>query len=251
MAIAQLASLFERLRSSRLLDDTQIQDLEQLARHQPWPSVAAELFSRGWLTAWQLEAIQENEGQKLTIGSYVLLGLLGQGAMGAVYMARHRRLKRLAALKLINPELLTHKDVILRFHREAEAAARLDHPNIVRIFDADEADGDHFLAMEFVEGIDLGRMVKQSGALPIAHACECIRQVALGLQHAHEQGLVHRDIKPGNLMLAQATGTIKILDLGLARLDRQAATDERALTLTNRDTPLGTPAPVDCDALDD
>src|SRR5438046_394891 len=126
MAIAQPASLIEYLRSARLLDDAQIRELEQLARQHPWPTVAAELVGRGWLTAWQLDAIQKNEGQKLALGNYVLLNELGRGAMGAVYLARHRRLKRLVALKLINPDLLVHEDVTLRFHREAEAAARLD-----------------------------------------------------------------------------------------------------------------------------
>src|SRR5262249_55598205 len=202
---------------------------------------ADELLRRGWLTAWQLQSLQKDQGPSLLVGSYLLLEPLGKGAMGEVYKARQRRLKRLVALKLIHRELLVQEDVIARFQREAEAAARLDHPNIVRIYDADEAAGVHFLAMEYVEGTDLARTVQASGVLPIAQACECVRQAALGLQHAHEQGLLHRDIKPGTLMLAHVSGTVKVLDLGLARLDR-AALDEQTLILTRQNTPLGTPA---------
>jgi serine/threonine protein kinase/Flp pilus assembly protein TadD len=242
MGLAEAASWIEHLRCSRLLEEAQDRELEQLLRQLSPEALAAELVRRGWLTAWQLEMIQKSQGHKLLIGSYLLLEPLGKGAMGEVYKARQRRLKRLAALKLIHPELLANEHLVLRFHREAEAAARLDHPNIVRIYDAGEDAGTHFLAMEYVEGTDLARLVRDSGAFTVPQACECVRQAALGLQHAHEQGLVHRDIKPGNLMWAKVTGTIKVLDLGLARLDRRPTLDEGALTLTQRDSPLGTPA---------
>jgi tetratricopeptide (TPR) repeat protein/tRNA A-37 threonylcarbamoyl transferase component Bud32 len=242
MELAQPASWLEHLRCLRLLEDGQGRELEELARELSAEALGADLVRRGWLTAWQLETIRANAGHKLLIGNYLLLEPLGKGAMGEVYKARQRRLKRLVALKLIHPELLVRENLVLRFHREAEAAARLDHPNIVRVYDAGEETGVHFLAMEYVEGIDLGRLIERSGRLPVSQACECVRQVALGLQHAHEQGLVHRDIKPGNLMWAQASGMVKILDLGLARLDRPAALDDPALTLTRQDSPLGTPA---------
>ena len=103
-----------------------------------------------------------------------------------------------------------------RFHREMEAVGRLDHPNIVRAYDAGEAEGQFFLVMEFVDGANLSLLVRSGGPLDIADACEIIRQAAIGLQHAHEHGLVHRDVKPSNLMLA-TTGIVKVLDLGLAR----------------------------------
>src|SRR5205807_2815071 len=105
---------------------------------------------------------------------------------------------------------------------EARAAARLEHPNVVSIYDADRAADTHFIAMEFVEGIDLGRLLKQQGPLPPTQACDFVRQAALGLQHAHEQGLVHRDLKPSNLMVGKRSNTVKILDLGLTRLDRRS-----------------------------
>src|SRR5262249_39093637 len=120
--------------------------------------------------------------------------LLGAGGMGAVYRAYHRVMERPVALKVINPGLLTRTAVVERFTREVKAAARLSHPNIVTAFDAEQAGGMHFLVMEFVEGTDLGRLVDESGPLPIDRACDYVRQAALGLQHAFDQGMVHRDL---------------------------------------------------------
>ena len=112
--------------------------------------------------------------------------------------------------------------MVERFHREVKAAALLAHPNIVTAYDADQAGDAHFLIMEFVEGVSLAQKVQQDGPLPIAQACAYIRQAALGLQHASERGMVHRDVKPHNLMLTPA-GQVKILDFGLARLMRETA----------------------------
>src|SRR5262249_19146590 len=141
--------------------------------------------------------------------------------MGQVFQARQQRLQRLAALKVIRKDRLISPAAVERFHREAQAAARLAHPNIVAIYDAGEANGTHFLAMEYVEGTDLSKLVRDKGPLAVGPACGYIRQAALGLQHAHEQGLVHRDIKPSNLMLT-SKGVIKVLDMGLARLNPAA-----------------------------
>jgi serine/threonine protein kinase len=170
---------------------------------------------------------------------YEVLQLLGQGGMGAVYKARHKKMDRLVALKVINAKLLDNPKAIERFQREVQAAAKLDHPNIVRAHDADEAGGTHFLVMEFVEGTDLARYVEEKGPLPVAYACHFIRQAAQALQHAHERGMVHRDIKPHNLMLVRprgqpAAGLVKVMDFGLARLTMEGAsesglTDDHAL----------------------
>ncbi len=168
---------------------------------------------------------------------YEVLGLLGQGGMGAVYKARHRKMDRLVALKVIRAGLLDNPRAIERFQREVKAAARLEHPNIVRAYDADEAGGTHFLVMEFVEGTDLARYVQQRGALPVAHACHFIRQAAQGLQHAHDKGMVHRDVKPHNLMLTRSprastsgargeVALVKVMDFGLALLAREQASTE-------------------------
>jgi WD40 repeat protein len=162
--------------------------------------------------------------------------LLGTGGMGAVYRAYHRVMERPVALKVINPGLLTRPAVVERFTREVKAAARLSHPNIVTAFDAEQAGGMHFLVMEFVEGTDLGRLVRESGALPVDRACDYVRQAALGLQHAFELGMVHRDLKPHNLMLTPE-GRVKILDFGLARFASEAAA---APELTGTGMVLGT-----------
>jgi hypothetical protein len=153
---------------------------------------------------------------------YQVLELLGTGGMGAVYKAEHRLMERHVALKVINPGLLKRPAAVERFHREVKAAARLTHPNIVTAYDADQAGATHFLVMEFVEGISLAQRVHQQGRLPVAEACDYVRQAAFGLQHAFERGMVHRDIKPHNLMLTPG-GRVKILDFGLARLVRETA----------------------------
>jgi serine/threonine protein kinase len=147
---------------------------------------------------------------------YRIQELLGTGGMGSVYKAEHRMMERLVALKVINPNLITNPGAVQRFHLEVKAAARLSHPNIVTAYDAEQAGNLHFLVMEFIEGMSLAQVIEKRGWLPIVHACEYIRQTALGLQHAFEQGMVHRDIKPQNLMLTPK-GRIKILDFGLAR----------------------------------
>lgn len=159
-----------------------------------------------------------------TLGQYQLLEKLGEGGMGAVYKAVHSRLERVVAVKVLPANRLQDPQAVGRFQREMRAVGKLQHPNIVAAHDAGEIDGTHYLVMELVEGIDLGKLVSRRGPLPINAACELIRQAALGLQHAYEHNLVHRDIKPSNLMLAapsnsKALPTVKILDLGLALLE--------------------------------
>jgi hypothetical protein len=160
---------------------------------------------------------------------YRVLGLLGAGGMGAVYKAEHRRMERTVALKVLSPNLMDRPAMVERFHREARAAALLVHPNIITAFDADQAGDTHFLVMEFVEGISLAQHVLQEGPLPVAEACAHVRQAALGLQHAFEHGMVHRDVKPHNLMLTPAA-QVKILDFGLARLVREMTSAEANTT---------------------
>ncbi len=148
---------------------------------------------------------------------YRILEVLGQGGMGTVYKAQHRLMERLVALKVIDRGLTGNPAVVERFRREVRAAAQLNHPNIVHAYDADQAGDSHFLVMEFVDGINLARLVEQQGPLPAAQACDYVRQAALGLQRAFEHGMVHRDIKPHNLVRTP-DGVVKILDFGLARL---------------------------------
>jgi CheY-like chemotaxis protein len=153
-------------------------------------------------------------GDKL--GDYRLVNQLARGGMGVVYEAVHTRLKRVVALKVLPADRLADEQAITRFRREIRATGRLNHPNIVRAYDARKVKGVHFLVLEFVEGVNLAQLLKYQPRFEIPDACEVIRQAALGLQHASEHGLVHRDLKPANLMLTPA-GLIKVLDLGLAR----------------------------------
>jgi serine/threonine-protein kinase len=151
---------------------------------------------------------------------YRIVAELGAGGMGVVFKAEHLLMERPVALKIINRRLTSDPGAVERFRREVRSAARLGHPNIVTVYDAEQAGDLHFLVMEFVEGISLDRLVARQGPLPVMQACDYVVQVAQGLQHALERGLVHRDIKPQNLLMTSAPGRpwglIKILDFGLA-----------------------------------
>lgn len=179
---------------------------------------------------------------------YRLLEQIGAGGMGTVYKAEHRLMNRLVAVKMIHPRLLAHPQAVERFEREVRVAAKLAHPNIVVSHDAERADDRHFLVMEFVEGESLAEWVGKRGPVSVRQACEWMQQAALGLQHAHEQGMAHRDIKPHNLMVAK-DGQIKILDFGLSRLvDDQPLPPSAGLpngklpaSATRSDMVLGTP----------
>ncbi len=238
MVITSITDLIEALRDTGLLPAAQIEELvaRRPAQCADARALGKELVQLGWLTPFQINRLLQGRGRELVLGPYVLLERLGEGGMGQVFKARQVRLDRVVALKVIRPERLAQAGAVQRFQREARAVARLAHPNIVTIHDADEAGGIHFFAMEYVEGIDLGRLLDKHGPLLVDQACAYIRQAALGLQHAHEQGLVHRDVKPANLLLTNQ-GLIKILDLGLARLGQQL--DSTALT--HEGALMGTP----------
>lgn len=172
---------------------------------------------------------------RVAFGQYRLLEELGKGGMGCVYKALHTIMDRVVAIKVIAPELVQNPVAVEWFRREVRACTQLTHPNIVMAYDANECDGFHFLVMEYVHGVTLDALVKQHGPLPIDHACALMRQAALGLQHAHEKGMVHRDIKPGNLLIPKSENDqpadvlVKIVDFGLARLQGKARGDTIAL----------------------
>jgi phosphate ABC transporter phosphate-binding protein len=201
-------------------------------------ALARRLVEAGKLTAYQARALLEGRLKDLRIGAYDVLELLGKGAMGTVYKARHRRMKRLAALKVLAPEVAAQSAFAQRFQREVEALAQLSHANVIMAFDAGEAEVGPFLAMEFVDGRDLASEVKERGPLGLADALECTLQAARGLEYAHARGLVHRDIKPANLM-RDAGGLVKVADLGLARMRNPSAT-EHVSALTQAGSILGT-----------
>jgi formylglycine-generating enzyme required for sulfatase activity/serine/threonine protein kinase len=188
--------------------DKQPEDAETLAR---------ELVRANKLTKYQAQAVYGGKVKGLVFGEYVVLDKLGEGGMGVVLKAQHRRMKRLVAIKVLSSAAMKQAGAVERFHREVEAAAKLEHSNIVAAYDASEHQGMHYLAMQYVDGKDLASIVKEHGPLEIRQAVEYVLQAARGLQYAHEQGIVHRDIKPGNLLLDKK-GTVKILDMGLARI---------------------------------
>jgi serine/threonine protein kinase len=244
MAMLTLPAFIDCLRRYRLLEAAQMAEVtERLqSRFPDAKDLARELMQRAWLTAYQVNQLLTGRGADLLLGSYVLLERLGEGGMGQVFKARHHNLGRIVALKLIRKDRLTDPSAVRRFQREIRAAAHLDHPHIVRAYDADECDGTHLLVMEYVEGgCDLARLVKLKGPLPAAEACELIRQAAVGLQHAHERGLVHRDIKPQNLLLCADDKTVKILDMGLARVHTPEADNAKTSTMTQEGALMGTP----------
>lgn len=231
-------SLIEALRTYQLLEPEQIEQIAGERFTEP-RTLAKELLRRGWLTAYQINSLFQGRGKDLVLGTYVLLERLGEGGMGLVFKARHVKLGRTVALKVIRKEKLAHPESIRRFRREIQLASKLSHPNVVLAFDADEVGSTHFYAMEYVEGTDLARRLAEPAPLPVAQACDYLRQAALGLQHAHERGLVHRDIKPANLLVTQG-GQLKILDMGLARLNNPALDDLANSHLTQQGSVMGT-----------
>ncbi|MHC4914355.1 MAG: serine/threonine-protein kinase [Planctomycetota bacterium] len=178
---------------------------------------------------------EDGHDGKKTLGGFELISLLGRGGMGAVYKARQASLDRLVALKVLAPSLARNRDFIMRFLREARAAGRLNHPNIVTGIDVGEADNYFYFAMEYVDGESLGKRLGREGNIAPKEAVALVRQVAEGLRHAHEHGLIHRDVKPENV-LVDSRGTAKLCDLGLAR-----ATGPDDSSLTQTGTALGTP----------
>ena len=201
--------------------------LDQLKRH---------LVESGLITEWQCKKLSAGKYKGFFLGKYKLLRHLGSGGMSTVYLAENKITGQKRAIKVLPRKNVNDKSFLERFYREARAAAALNHPNIVRVYDIAAIDKTHFMVMEYVEGIDLYEMVKRDGPLPFEAALCHVRQAAIGLQHAHDRNLVHRDIKPANLLLSEG-GTVKILDLGLALL---TAEDEESLTIMHNERVMGT-----------
>jgi len=185
--------------------------------HDPLRAFADNLIAEGRLTRFQAEKLLTGRWRGFTIsGKYRLLEHLGRGGMGDIYLCEHIRMGRKVALKVLPRQQAEDPASLERFYREAKAVALLDHPHIVRAHDIDHEDKLHFLVLEFVDGCNLHDFVRKNGTLAPGRAAHYIRQAALGLEHAHKARLVHRDMKPGNLILDRQ-GTVKLLDMGLAR----------------------------------
>ena len=238
MAIA-LEQFVKHLEESGILAGDTIKDfIPPKASPKDSQELARELVRKKKLTKFQAEEAYKGKATSLVLGNYVLMEKIGAGGMGQVFRAEHRRMKRIVAIKLLPPSMTKDKASIARFEREVEAAAKISHPNIVAAFDADCANGVHFLVMELVEGSDLSALVKKQGPFSVGNALNCILQAARGLEAAHRKGIVHRDIKPANLLLDKE-GTVKILDMGLARLSDEGNTTVQS-DLTSTGTIMGT-----------
>ena len=238
MAVA-LEKFVQQLEASGILADDTLKDfIPPKSSPKDATELARELVRQKKLTKFQVEEVSKGKGKSLVLGNYVLMEKIGAGGMGQVFKARHRRMDRIVAVKLLPPAMTQDAAAIARFEREVKAAAKISHPNIVAAYDADQANGVHFLVMEFVEGSDLSALVKKNGRFSVEKAVDCVLQAAKGLEAAHKKGIVHRDIKPANLLL-DAEGTVKILDMGLARLNGETEAAPQA-ELTSSGMIMGT-----------
>jgi serine/threonine protein kinase len=238
-------SFLRNLRRSGLVTDQQLAEaLPNLPHGNRGRPIARAFVKMGLLTKFQAELILAGRTSGFFLAQYVILEQLGQGGMGRVFKAMHQTMNRLVALKLLAPHLVQTPRAMKLFQREVQAAARLNHPNIVTAYDANQIGDRHYLVMEFVAGPNLDQLVRRKGPLPTGVACEIIRQAAMGLQYAHEMGMVHRDIKPANFLVQKPTRntnlTVKILDFGLARL-QEFEQDGESSESKERTTVMGTP----------
>jgi serine/threonine-protein kinase len=244
-AVVDRDTFLQNLLISRLLTNHQIRHvIDKLGQVQETRDIAKALVSWQLLTKFQAKMLLLGRNSGFFVGPYRILDQLGQGGMGRVYKAIHQTMNRLVALKVFSPKMVNTARAYQLFLREVRAAAQLSHPNIVMAFDANEHEGRHYLAMEYVDGPNLERYVSKHGRLRVGLACEITFQAANGLQHAFEKGMVHRDVKPANLLLHQEPGNetiqVKILDFGLARL--QQTEKGAANTIVAREnTVMGTP----------
>src|SRR5262245_3311900 len=219
---ATIEQFIRDLIHSRVLADDELAAIKADVRARRLPrdaeGLARELVRRGRLTKFQAATIYQGRSRELVLGNYVIVDKVGAGRMGFVYKAKRRGMDGLFALKVLPARRMEESATARRrFEREIQLHVRLSHPNIVRIHDAGEHNGAPYLVMELVSGQDLNSLVR-SAPLSLAQTVDYILQVARGLAYAHGEGVVHRDIKPANLLL-DASGTVKILDMGLARLE--------------------------------
>lgn len=241
-APASNEELFALIAKSGVMDDARVRAyLSKLATGEGVPSDPIKLgglmVRDGLLTHFQAEQLLQGRWKRFSIGKYKVLERLGVGGMGQVFLCEHKLMKRKVAVKVLPAAKAKDQAALQRFYREARAVAAVDHPNIVRAYDIDDDADLHFLVMEYVDGANLHDIVRKSGPMPPLRACHYVYGAAVGLQHAHEIGLIHRDIKPANI-LVDRTGVVKLLDMGLARFFNPD--DDDHLTKKFEENVLGT-----------
>ncbi len=243
MAKVTTEELLQCVEKSRLVESGAFEQFRIKLREQYGDTLPADPIelakqfeTAGLLTRWHCEKLLQGRYKGFYLGKHKLLGHLGTGGMSTVYLAEHVMMHNKRAIKVLPKSKLGNNSYLQRFQQEAKAIASLNHPNIVRAYDIDNEGDTHYLVMEYVEGADLQTLVRKKGPLDYGLAADYISQAAKGLQHAHERGLIHRDVKPANL-LVNREGMIKVLDLGLALY---ADESQASVTMEHNDKVLGT-----------
>ncbi|HEX3147265.1 MAG TPA: serine/threonine-protein kinase [Gemmataceae bacterium] len=237
-APSTVSDFLDVCRKSGVIDESCLSTIQGPASASP-VAAAKALVRAGKLTKFQAGQLLAGKYRGLRFDRLKILDKIGSGGMGTVFLCEHLGLRKKVAVKVLPPDQAGDEGVRERFFREARAAASLDHPNIVRVHDMNSSGGVHYIVMEYVEGQDLQSILNKYGAMPYGRACNYIAQAALGLQHAHEKGLVHRDIKPANL-LVDKEGVVKILDLGLATFSSESEEKDNLTARFDKGAVLGT-----------
>ena len=236
-----IQEFLDNLTESNLLTDDEISTIHDSIGSRPEvqsaESFARELVRQDHLTKLQAAAVLKGKTKNLVFGEYVVLEKIGSGGMGQVFKARHRPTDKLVAVKVLSADAVKNRRLVERFKKEARAVARLKHPNIVRAYEAGKINRIRYLVMEYVEGENMLARVKRKGPLPVDECIRSILEAARGLDYAHQKGVIHRDIKPSNLLRDKSTARVKVLDMGLARVDEP---DEDEIRLTMPGQMLGT-----------
>jgi serine/threonine protein kinase len=243
MAIS-IQDLLQNLTESGLLSDEEISTVHGFYARRGQSGTAdefaKELVRNNHLTKLQAAALLKGKTRNLIFGEYVILDKIGSGGMGQVFKARHQPTRKVVAVKVLSADAVSNRRLIERFKKEAEAIGRLKHPNVVRAYEAGKINKIRYLVMEFVDGENMLARVKRKGPLEVDEVVNCILQAARGLDYAHQKGIIHRDIKPSNLLRDRNTGRVKVVDLGLARVQEPDEDEEDQIRLTMAGQMLGT-----------
>lgn len=242
MSKVEVDNYLNCLQKSGLVTKEQLQQmLAKIIHEHPGrtidPEFLAECFEKSqYVTSWHNDKLLKGKYKGFFLGNYKLLGHIAAGGMSNIYLAEHLQMRRRVAIKVLPPTLVKNSSHLSRFYIESRVIASLDHPNIVRAYDINQQENFHFLVMEYIDGPDLRELVHQKGPMSVEMAADYIRQAAEGLHHAHSKGVVHRDVKPANL-LVDRDGVVKVLDLGLTRM---LDSEDASLTLAHSERLIGT-----------